>query len=384
MNKQDYEIIIRTVGKKLIDEYNTTGQVKAGINGPYDDPETEVRNLSHLIVITAIEYMKYGREEYRNLIEKMGTSLLTMKSPDGTYKMRQKEGKDQCNGVIGHAWMNEGLLYAYKVSEDYRYLDEAVRVCKMHEFQNSLGLWGRPLNGNVDAAIDYTYNHQLWYAATLAELLSLREDKELKCQLEAFMWKLPQNTCVANDGRIRHSIYNRVSYLQNAKMKIKHALENVKEIIGKPSLKYKEIGYHVFNLMALARLYRLYPNDPFFASANFIASLDFIKKDYYKTSLLLANESMDGSTHGNTLTPVESSINIYGYPYNVVGFELSYCGKIFNSALCPSDINPLIKEQFAQTWDQEREEFGLKCHDHNTVNYRVYEYYRYLEIEDNV
>lgn len=384
MNKKDYETKIRSVGKKLIDEYIAKGHVKTGINGPYDDPETEVRNLSHLIVITAIECVEYGNSEYRKLVEKMGTDLLAMKSPDGTYKMRQKVGKDQCNGVIGHAWLNEGFLYAYKVLRDDKYLYEAVRVCKMHQFNTTLGLWGRPLKGIDDVAIDFTYNHQLWYAATLAEILTLVYDKELGLQLKTFMRKLPKNTFVASNGRIRHSIYNRISYLQDAKMKIKYALEIFKGKIGIPGLKYKEEGYHVFNLMALARLYRLDPNDPFFASGNFIASLDFITKDYYKSSLLSSNESMDASTHGNTLTSEESSINIYGYPYNVVGFELAYCGKVFNSILSPSFVNRIVEEQFAQTWDQDRKEFGLKCHDRNTVNYRVYEYYRYLEIEDNV
>ena len=66
MNKRTE--IIRSLGKKLIEEYMASGHVKSGINGPYDDSETEVRNLAHLMVIASIEYLKYGKSRLKSLI----------------------------------------------------------------------------------------------------------------------------------------------------------------------------------------------------------------------------------------------------------------------------------------------------------------------------
>ena len=67
MQQIDYTEKIRDVGVKLIDGYLLTGHVETGINGPYDDPETEVRYLAHLIVIAAIEFLKFNKVTYKPL-----------------------------------------------------------------------------------------------------------------------------------------------------------------------------------------------------------------------------------------------------------------------------------------------------------------------------
>ena len=209
INKQTE--IIRSLGKKLIDEYVASGHVESGINGPYDDSETEVRNLAHLMVIASIEYLKYGKNEYLPLISKMANEVMAMREPSGVYNMRLKEGKDQCNGVIGHAWLIEGLIYAYKVTKDRRYLEECDRIASMHEFQPRLGLWGCPLKGNGDEAIDVTLNHQLWYAYALFELNRYLKKEEYKIQCRLFLDCLYKNFKVNANGRVAHQIPNRLN-----------------------------------------------------------------------------------------------------------------------------------------------------------------------------
>lgn len=375
-----YTEIIRSIGKKLIEDYVSLGHVDSGINGPYDDPETEVRNLSHLMVIASIEYLKYGKDEYLPLISRMADDVIAMREPLGIYKMRQKDGKDQCNGVIGDAWLVEGLLYAFKATKNKGILEEIERIFKMHSFHTKLGLWGRPLMGASDNAIDFTLNHQLWYAATLSEYLSINSNSELCAQLNCFFKQLSHNMLVNNRGRITHSIYRRIGLMSLFKMYVKRLKFVVYEKLDKPSLMYKEIGYHVFNLMALARLYKQRPNDCFFKSAKFERAISFVEDKNFQQLLSTSNIEIDGSTFSKNLTEDEKSINIYGYPYNVIGFELLYCQQVFGSKISKTAVELLSKRQFDLTWSEETCEFGKRCHDKTVVNYRVYEYYRYLEV----
>lgn len=370
---------VRAVGNRLINKFNETSNVDTGLNGPYDDNETEVRYLAHLIVIAAIECKLYGHLEYRSVIERMSEKLLSMKDKNHIYKMRVKPGKDECNGVIGHAWLIEGLLYAYNVTGDEKYIVESERICENHAFNNKIGLWGRPLKGSGDDAIDFTFNHELWYAATLAELLQVRSNKILQTQLDIFLRKLPNIVTINREGRVAHGIYCRSSPKKAIKYKVARFRDIVCEKLSMPSLRYKEVGYHVFNLMAFARLYKIMPEYDFWNSNCFKASLDYIKKDYFKKELELNNIQMDASTHGDKLTMGETSINIYGYPYNVPGFEIMYCREVFGDKIDDISARILLSRQFDLTWDENKGLFGNMCHDKVSINYRVYEYYRYLE-----
>lgn len=372
---------IRAVGNRLLKQFADSELIETGLNGPYDDDETEVRYIAHLLVIAAIECKLYGHHEYRELINVMGEKLLSMKDENHVYRMRVKPGKDECNGVIGHAWLIEGLLYAYKATGDDKYLEESERICVNHAFNNKIGLWGRPLMGYSDSAIDYTFNHELWYAATLAELLHVRSNSVLQRQLDIFLEKLPKIVTINRDGRVAHGIYCRLSKRTRLKYIIARLRDIACEKISMPSLRYKEVGYHVFNLMAFARLYRLLPEYSFWKSNRFKTALDFVKEEYFKTELEQDNLQMDSSTHGDKLTDEEASINIYGYPYNVPGFELMYCKAVFGDKIDDESVRTILSRQFDLTWDEEKGTFGNMCHDKVSINYRIYEYYRYLELK---
>ncbi len=370
---------IRAVGQQLIQDYSN-GILYGGINGPYDDPETKVRNLAHLCIMTSIEIMTYKKSEYVPLLNKMGDELMSLRDESGLYVMRQKAGKDICNGVIGHAWVNEALIYLWRVTNDDVYIDIAVDLSKRHAFNATIGLWGRPGQEATDDTIDYTFNHQLWYAATLAELNEAVHISTFEDQLDIFLEKLRFNFSTTKDGKVSHSIYRRLGTANSLKQMVKKDLNTVKEKMNKPSLAYKEEGYHVFNMMAFARLYRLYRKHSFFTSKEFKNAKNYM----YSQKLLdgLENKSieMDSSLHNGITVDEEKTLNIYGYTYNVPGFEILYVDEIFGGGL----ENPIVKQcrsrQFEYTYDDSTEKFGAMCHDKITINYRVYEYYRYLEM----
>lgn len=370
-------MIIRDIGKSLIQNYMNGNLISGGINGPYDDPETPVRNLSHLAVICGIEVLKYGREEYVPALKKIGTEMLNRKGRDNLWIMREKATKDQCNGVIGHAWLNEAFIYLFKVLKDTVYIDEALIVARQHGFNQKIGLWKRPTDGTVD----YTMNHQLWYAATLAELNDLAKDIELARQLDRFMERLSQNLGVSKNGRIRHSATIHESAKDTLKQKAKNFLSDFYEKRNKPSMAYKEEGYHVFNLFALARLNRVKTDSIFWNTVKFKKAINYVYQDEFFVGLDNPNVKLDASLENHITDQGEMSVNIYGYPYNVPGFELAYVAEVFKGMISTDIVDRCLEKQLNYTFDGEKSSFGIKCHDKQTINYRVYEYYRFLEIE---
>lgn len=380
MNQEECNNLIRGVGEALIEHYKATGQVETGINGPYDDPETEVRYLAHLIVIAAIEFLKFNKVTYKPLIAVMGDRLLSMRQSNGIYKMRQKSGKDDCNGTIGHAWLVEGLLYAYKSTGNDIFLKESERILLMHEFNSKIGLWGRPLMGNDDNAIDFTFNHELWYAATVAEFLQYKNNSNLNQELNIFLKKLPNIITINKSGRIAHSIYTRTQSEGKIKYRVARMRDVAMEMLKRPNMKYKEDGYHLFNIMAFARLYKLKPECAFFKTNSFHNALSYVSNESFIDSLQSPHINMDCNSYGETLKNDECEINIYGYPYNVPGFEGCFCSAVFDNIIKKEVALRLLNKQFELTWNEKDHLFGKKCHDKAAVNYRLYEFYRYLEI----
>lgn len=369
--------VIRDIGKKLFQNYMNGNQISGGINGPYDDSETPVRNLSHLAIICSIEVLKYGHEEYIPVLKKIGTEILKRKGTDNLWIMREKVAKDQCNGVIGHAWLNEAFIYLFKVLRDETYIDEALTVARQHGFNQKIGLWKRPTDGTVD----YTMNHQLWYAATLAELNDIVKDAKLSKQLDVFMEKLPYNLEVCKNGRIRHSVIMHDNAKDTLKQKIKNFLSDFHEKQNKPSMAYKEQGYHVFNLFALARLHRVKADSLFWNTAKFKKSINYVNQVEFFVGLENPNVELDASLKNHISDLEEKSINIYGYPYNIPGFEVAYVAEVFREMISTDVVERCLEKQLHYTFDVGKSFLGVKCHDKITINYRVYEYYRLLEIE---
>lgn len=380
MNLEKYNKLIRNVGKQLIEHYIENKCVLCGINGPYDDPETGVRNLSHLIIITSVEVLKFEEIDYKRVLYNMGQDLLRMKALDGLYCMREKRGKDKCNGVIGHAWVIEALIYLWKVFKEDVYLQEAIEIAKRHLFNEKLGLWGRPNMTCTDETIDFTLNHQIWYAASIGELLQFVEDEQLKKEFNCFMSRLDKNMEISKYGKISHSIYNRLNILNRIKYLIKKYVYVFRELLNKASFAYKEEGYHVFNIMALARIYKIVPGSDFYKGKKFKKSIYYINKGHLYEGLLSTKVNLDYSLHNSISDVDEKDINIYGYPYNVPGFELMYSNIVFAEFIEKDICAKVLSKQFELTYDEKRRMFGKKCHDKNTINYRVYEYYRFLEI----
>lgn len=160
-------------------------------------------------------------------------------------------------------------MYLYKALRDEEILKICFEIAQAHEFNEKQGLWYVPFDNKNKKQIDYTFNHQLWYAASLAELLQIKEQESLRRQLDVFMNKINRNMRLSLNGKISHSVFYRNNMKEKIKQTIKKGLDTFYQFFDRPSYAYKEQGYHIFNLLAFARLHNFYRENPFFSSAKF-------------------------------------------------------------------------------------------------------------------
>jgi hypothetical protein len=108
MNFYDFlSEFIDTVRKK--DGY--INHFKGGHNGLYNDPETPIRNTCHYIKIISflMSSSKEMQVKYLVELERFESYILNNFFYGYTYECRNKKGKDSANGIIGTAWVAEGL-----------------------------------------------------------------------------------------------------------------------------------------------------------------------------------------------------------------------------------------------------------------------------------
>lgn len=371
--------IIRNIGNELIDQFQKSG-VTPGTNGPYNDQETIVRNLSHLIVITSIEIIKYGRDELKILLINMAKVLIKEEFENGVYILRNKENKDCSNGVIGHAWVIEAFIYLYKALHEKEYINRAVQIYNNHKFDDNLGLWKRPSIETQNNMIDYTLNHQLWFAGVSSEILKYSEYKSIAKDFDIFFAKLSKNITIDSKGLVCHSLVKKKSFIGTRKSQVKRSNDLIRRRIGKPSYYYKEVGYHIFNVAALARLFVVFPNHQFWSSKKFKKIIEKTNSISLFEEYQKSNIELDVSLNNDIREKSEKDINIYGFPYNVPGFEMYYIKTIFGDRIDESMYRNYLQKQLELTYDRKKNRFEKKCFDKTTINYRIYEYYKAMEV----
>ncbi len=289
---------------RVIDFSPDTGYIPGGVNGPYFDLETPVRNSSHALILFSFLYRHTKEIEYLSQAQKLKNFLNNPKlfSENGVYIHRQKAGKDWCNGVIGQAWVVESLNIASSLLEDEELHQAAHQAAASFSFDRSVKAWAAYDPGSKSRKIDYTLNHQLWYAASISELNDSRyvdEVVQFLDHLVAFGFQ------TRNDGLVNHQFY--------AKSTKSWALRTRYEFAYKRKLQaasQKEIGYHLYNLYPLARLFKILPSHPLFSTDKFLSAIRYAQSDGFLEAL---------------------QRNKYAFPYNSPTFEFPLILKTFSS-----------------------------------------------------
>lgn len=375
--------ILEDIGQRHLLILEEHGHIPGGHNGPYYDKETPVRNTAHWATTFAFLYRKTKREDYFMAVEKCADYLMSeaAKPMLASYYCRTNVNKDLSNGTIGQAWAIEGLVAAYKVTKQQAYLETAREVFLLHPFDERYKLWKVV---NVDGSIrqfDMTFNHQLWFAASGAVLLAELPDPEIKRQCELFFNALPSMLRIYKNGLVKHGVLNLVTLIDKLRNVFDWATYKRKSIKSGKDMRYKENGYHLFNLYAFALIKQFYGDISLFNSEKFKKALSYCLSVPLHDSLLNQSRSKDINNMPKVTT---DKINIYGYSYNGPGFELPYILSVFKSLLpkCDEKMTMAMQNQIAMTYSAKNVSFSNNTEDSATLDSRLYEFVRFLEMQD--
>lgn len=371
------QIILECVDGQLEQMSPGVGSVRPGHNGPYNDPETPVRNTGHWLITFSRAFEWTGEEKYRDAARRCAQYLCSKTARPHGFSFHHRKGrKDHCNGLIGQAWTFEALAEAGQLLNDSKYARLAEEVFFQHPFDEETGLWNRlEIDGRI-LPLDGTFNHQLWFAVCSAMINANRRDEILQ-RVKRFMDCLDMNVTILSNGLLYHPIEHlfeeklarQFLFKKRAETQVNNLLRALKhfqfpkileseKVIRKRFREnhlYKSIGYHAFNIYAYALLKRQMPDHPFWSSDSFLKLIGYMETDEY----------LDGIDN-----------NKFGYPYNPPGFEVPFCLFIFKDLKRTELIEQTrywVGEQFRRCINPQTGKIERNTEDPETNTARLYE-----------
>lgn len=338
----------------LVEEANThlTKEIKidddrsfmpSGHNGPYYDIETPVRNTAHWLCTYSILFKKTNDIKFYDIANRLANFLVNPgpHQKNNVYIQRQKSGKDWCNGVIGQAWVIEALNLASYSLDRSELKIAAVKAAKAFTFNTKVAAWEKIDPANAKRAIDYTLNHQTWLAAAIIEL----NDQELNKHVVNYLDGLEEGAMrLRNDGVIAHLLYK--NSLKGVLLQLRYMFSEKRNW---NKVREKEVGYHLFNLHPLARIYKIIPDHSFFKSK--------VMKEAVSTAF-------------DKLFFNELTLSSYAYPYNSPSFEYPLISKVFTHLIESDMENETLEQLYFEIFN-----FYKNVPDVNTLKARSYEFF---------
>lgn len=332
--------------------------IPGGVNGPYFDIETPIRNTAHWLITYSILAGSGAGNKYREIAHQLLNFLLEPGEyrKNGIYIHRQKSGKDWTNGVIGQAWVVEALAIAGELLDNDIARINAQKYASVLEFDTKVGAWNRPKLAGYKQQIDFTLNHQLWFATAMAEAFAGQQIDEINI----FLSKLAKGGFrIRKDGRVCHLLYS-FNSMKGLLLQARYALMEKRY---PDAVMNKEVGYHLYNLYPLARLRDQYPDHKFF-------TMDHLKK------------AISYSVSDNFLNSIKT--NHFSYNYNSPAFEFPLILHCFRDIYIETDllggemeidnkIEKQLKYQLDLTYDEDVVFFASKNPDPITLTSRIYE-----------
>jgi hypothetical protein len=303
-----HEILARSAAAALRLQ-RPDGSFAPGRNGPYGDPETPVRNSAHWLALLAATAWRTGEPRLREAASRAAGYLASPEArPAGaSFLCRSAAGKDACNGLVGQAWAIEALAVAAERLELGGCAELAQAVFLLHPFDARAGLWLRVEVDGSPLGPDLTLNHQLAFAAAGAVLAPVSAP-EVGARVAAFLDALPRSLALHRDGAVRHAVAPAAAARRSSRLGLRLARERVRR---RAELREKALGYHAFNLHALATLRTRLPGHRFFASARLDRALRYADSPAFHRAV---------------------SANRYAWPYNPTGFEMAWTLDVFAPA----------------------------------------------------
>lgn len=347
--------------------------INPGHNGPYNHPETILRNYGHWIIVFSKLNKEKPNEIYLEAIKKLSNYFFDKEArPCGfSFHNRNVYGKDSSNGLIGQAWAFEALFECYETLKDKKFIALAEEVFNLHHFDVDNGLWFTlDIDGKV-LEIDAAFNHQLWFAYASSQIIP-KSNPNFK-NIKLFLDSIEKNLDIIDNGLVYHPIerYALSNLLRTNETIINKIKRVIKTVLKQKSLrklfvnknkilnKWKKIitiksyGYHAFNMYAFVKFEKLTAGHSFWKS-----------NDYQKMIEILLDPLFLENNENNK----------YSYPYNPTGFEIAYVLHEKHSDKNSLElISKFINKQFYLNFNYETFLFSKNNEDPDTLTARLYE-----------
>jgi len=359
----EYKKLIKKIADFHLQQFLYDGYAKAGCNGPYGDCDTPMRNTAHWCIIYSFLYSKYKNENYLDVIKKFIEYLMSEDyyGISGAAICRTKH-TDDTNGVIGQAWIIEGLIEAFKILQNEQLLERAISIFNSQKFIDEVGLWKICCSNGKVVGYDYVFNHNLWLAASGCLILEQRESPDIRKKVTSFLEHSKNTYAVQPSGCLYHLINLDASKWGKIKYRMKQYLTDFN--IGKfKKMNYLEKGYHLFDLYGFAIIKKQFADHPQLNS-----------KRIYKAIEYGCNEKVLAKL-GN----LDGKFNKYSYPYNSPAFEYPFVSERLGGGCNEKIAMKMLDIQFKHFFDEKTMMFSHNNKDPDTLAARIYELVRYFQ-----
>lgn len=362
------DLILHTAANGILKQ-NANGSMPSGCNGPWNDPDTPVRNTSHWLITYIEAYRISGEEKYYNAAE-AAVSYLTSEHaiPQGVSWHHRDPPKIRTNSLIGQAWTIEALTHAAEFGIEQDIKSVLMSVVDAHVFNRRVASWEAIELDGEPQGIEFTLNQQIWFAAMVSKVASLCSVSEFESRVQLFLDNL-QSKIKIDGGAIYHyqSVPRKIIetyYYVFENMKQHRLPQPMLEIFRSKTRQQvyeRTIGYHSFCLTGLAILAKQNPSHEIWKSEMVQTALKHAQSDEYR------NKIVD---------------NQFGFQYNVPGFEIPFAFNVFSDVVNKNysiDEEWWVEKQLQNHYDYESYALNKSTVDPHTLSARMYEATRILD-----
>ena len=226
-----YDILIQSATAALSLQDSEQGFMPAGHNGAYHDPETPVRNTAHWLITFLKAYEISGEAKFLDGAKQTISYLCSpeIRPMGATFWHRKNPSKDFCNGLMGQAWTIEALPVAAEKLAMPELFTLAEQVFLLHPIDQVSGGWQRVGVDGSHLAVDYTFNHQLWFAASGGLLAKASQSQAVNQKVQQFLDSLLSLFEVYPCGLIRHMMPFKLFSIEKQAQVLRKQLRQLKK-----------------------------------------------------------------------------------------------------------------------------------------------------------
>ncbi len=358
-----YELILKSA-KAGLPLQNSQGAMPAGKNGPWNDPETPVRNTAHWASTFYKAFEISEDERFRQAAVLCCDFLIREENrPDGFTFYCRKTGraKNSSNGLIGQVWAVEPLLAMGPSFANKPYWEIADRVLSLHHYDESIHGWKTVETDGTVLSVHQTLNQQIWFA--VMAFWAGEENPELRRSALDFLATLAGKFDFLEPGLLSYKISQQKIAGGNSVMELERGfqfLSSFKNPIKKNrDLREQSIGYQSFVLHGLALFEDRFPG----RLVEILHDLASIK------SCINYVLERGPSSYGID--------NKYAWSYNPVGIEIAYFLQMFGNSLHLDAQSlrpePWVEAQVQKHFDRNSGLMKSETNDEQVLAARIYE-----------